>query len=885
MVGKTILHYHILEEVGRGGIGTVYKALDTRLDVIRALKFLHAGLFGIEQARRLLLMEARSQARILHPNIAAMLALETANEGDFLVQEYIDGPDLKLYLMTRDIPFQERLRLVLETACGLGAAHQRGILHRDIKPSNVLISPEGIAKVTDFGLARIIEASSITTLSTITGTVPYMAPECFRGRTLDPRSDVWSLGVMAHEVITGERPFQGENFETVAYTILNDPYPGLPQAIKEQHPYLEQWFGRCLQKEPDSRFSNCEDAYRSIVKPVQEEGIVPLTSTLILRSKRPNRKRYILPILAATCLILISVLLMVPSRSGRFTDWNQRTWNLQSNPSEYLAAAWNRSGERIAYLSQGTSGIVYILDVSNPKPFPHPYSIQTTFRFLDVNWSPVSNHLSVSGHGGLVILEPTLERQHQVFQSAVLEPSWSPSGNRIVFSQRGRGNNRVIVLTLSLDEHDTIHLAGADTVRIEPIEVDPENINYYYPVLILDDRLILFVVMRRSENLGIWSVDRAGGKAEMLVDPSFLPYHLDWDQRTRTLLFTNHDGSQVYGLNLTAGGKARGNVFTLSNPFDADLFDFQPTTGSVLLGGVESRRGFWEADLDDQSPSLDAIWGEMINVSDCYSDYEQTRILFTHATADSGVLAKQLSPGGAIGLAHPSDPRYREESYPTPDPLSRGSLLLRTFDREVRGIYYFSPKTRGLEPLLRDPDELSRFISPVFTHDGAKMLCILESTVSERDDIAIAVRLDRSTFQLSVSGIDTITSGGRISALIPSPDSRTVLVGRYSESGDSLFVLDTASGKARFLCSGSSPTTDATGETLYFISNEAIHRLNEWYHDDISPDRCVPLMDLPSGTAISSYRHARSLAVLGKRLYAILYESEGGVLRWSNAFR
>jgi serine/threonine protein kinase len=273
LVGRRILHYEIREEIGCGAMGTVYRARDLRIDTDRALKFFRSGTAYRERTLEYLRREARTQARLSHPNIATLITLEHAPEGDFIVQEYVPGPDLETYLREHDPDEEARLRIVLAVASALGWAHRHGIIHRDVKPANVLMSPEGVIKVTDFGLARAMEQDTLSDSFTTKGTVPYMPPEAFRGEHPGPRGDVWSLGVLAYEVFEGTRPHPGDNFQSVALHILNEPHPSLSRRNEDRFPGLGAWIDRCLAKDPEIRYPDCAQAQSDLLRIARVGGL------------------------------------------------------------------------------------------------------------------------------------------------------------------------------------------------------------------------------------------------------------------------------------------------------------------------------------------------------------------------------------------------------------------------------------------------------------------------------------------------------------------------------------------------------------------------------------------------------------------------------------
>ena len=210
MIGETILHYKILEKLGEGGMGEVYKAQDTKLDRFVALKFLPSQLTATEEEKARFIQEAKAASAMNHPNVCTIYSIEENNNQLFIVMEYIEGTTLrdnKQVLSEKKI-----LEIAAQAADGLGAAHEKGIVHRDIKPENIMIRKDGIVQVMDFGLAKLFSGNNVSRLTkvgTTMGTMGYMSPEQVQGLDVDHRTDIFSLGVVLYELLAGEAPFKG----------------------------------------------------------------------------------------------------------------------------------------------------------------------------------------------------------------------------------------------------------------------------------------------------------------------------------------------------------------------------------------------------------------------------------------------------------------------------------------------------------------------------------------------------------------------------------------------------------------------------------------------------------------------------------------------------
>ena len=255
MIGQTVSHFEILERIGQGGMGVVYKARDLKLDRLVALKFLPMHLGAEEAARQRFTREARTASALDHTNVCTVYEIGEAEDGrTFIAMAFCDGETLSARIGRGPLSVEEAVNIASQVARGLAEAHARGIVHRDIKPGNVAITSDGSVKILDFGIATLAGATRLTTDST-SGTVTYMSPEQVRGDSVDQRADLWSLGVMIFEMVVGRPPFKGEHAQAVIFSILNDDpgaivrKSGMPREIE---PIVE----RALSKDPSRRYRN-----------------------------------------------------------------------------------------------------------------------------------------------------------------------------------------------------------------------------------------------------------------------------------------------------------------------------------------------------------------------------------------------------------------------------------------------------------------------------------------------------------------------------------------------------------------------------------------------------------------------------------------------------
>ena len=410
LIGRTISHYEVIEKVGEGGMGVVYKARDIHLDRTVALKFLSPHLTANADARRRFLREAKAAAGLKHPNICTVYEIHDSDTEAFLALEFVDGEGLDEMIDRAPLKFEDAIEIARQVARGLDHAHSQGVVHRDIKPANIIVSDHGDgqlhATITDFGLARLAKASKLTRENTTLGTVSYMSPEQAQGMEIDQRTDIWALGVVIYEMITGKLPFRGEYDEAVLYSILNDePEPltaqraGLPMSV--------EWvIGRALAKDVKLRHQTAADLAADLESlRARSQELSPSMVTGVRASVQQKRPRGYLPwaLFAAAAVLALAVGFFAFRSSP--PDSSVHRWRFDPPPSERRVdplPAISPDGKRIAFIG-GPESTLWVRDLDREEP----REIAGTAGARGPFWSPDSGTIAFATQDQLMKVSAT----------------------------------------------------------------------------------------------------------------------------------------------------------------------------------------------------------------------------------------------------------------------------------------------------------------------------------------------------------------------------------------------------------------------------------------------------------------------------------------------
>jgi len=251
--------YRLLERLGTGSMAVVYRGEETQSGRSVALKFLFQEFLNDDDKRRRFRREAEAAASLRHPNVCVVHEIVEREDETFLVMEHVDGPTIQQRIETDSIGISEALDICIQAARGLAEAHRQGILHRDVKSANLMLASDGVVKVVDFGLARVLGRTRLTSPGTRMGTPFYMSPEQTLGEDVDRRSDIWSLGVVLYQIVVGELPFNERQEEALLYSVVNENFAPVKVVPNSASDGLNRTLTKALAKDPNQRYQHLED--------------------------------------------------------------------------------------------------------------------------------------------------------------------------------------------------------------------------------------------------------------------------------------------------------------------------------------------------------------------------------------------------------------------------------------------------------------------------------------------------------------------------------------------------------------------------------------------------------------------------------------------------
>ena len=539
--GTKLGHYEIRSKIGAGGMGEVYLAQDTKLNRKVAIKLLPTESGESELAKRRLLREARAAATLDHPNICAIHEIGEDQGHSFIVMQYVEGETLELRMTRRPLDLSESLSIAAQVADALAEAHAHGVIHRDIKPANIIITPRGQAKVLDFGLARVVvEAVEsevetqilLTTPGTVLGTVPYMSPEQVKGESLDARSDIFSFGVVLHEMITGRPLFARKTAAETAAAILKDDLPEIAEIGPDIPPELYQLLKHCLVKNPAARFQSARDLALSLRAILGD--VSPTRSTRLRPKKRIHPFAWIAP---ALLLTVAAIVWWRPWQRAPTRQLQQRL--ISSFPGAHREASFSPDGNLITFINDsGGAPQVWVKNLAQGDP------IQITTGDVAAHhprWSPNNDQIVFSRGGNIWSVPPFGGTPRKVIDDGY-NPDWSWDGSRLVYEKE--------------DGIWTAKADGSEQRKVEGVPTPEVLLADRTPALSPDGSLIAFFQCSKGPIGDIWIIPSAGGQSRQLTFDEHFGGTPVWTPDGNYIVFSSlRAGSWTLWRIAKAGGK------------------------------------------------------------------------------------------------------------------------------------------------------------------------------------------------------------------------------------------------------------------------------------------------------------------------------------------
>jgi Tol biopolymer transport system component len=538
MIGKKVSHYRIIEKLGKGGMGEVYLAEDTRLHRRVALKFLPTHLTEDQEARSRFEREARAAAALNHPNIVTIHEINEHDGQVYIAMEHVDGVTLneKLAGGTALTP-QEATDIVNQACDGLEKAHAADIVHRDLKPENIKIDTDGRVKILDFGLAKLQGVTRLTRESSTPGTIYYMSPEQARGADVDARTDVWSLGVILYEMLAGQPPFRGEFEQAVVYSIINEEPEPVSGLRPDTPPALEAAVTGALKKNPEERFGDVVALRNAVAMPARPT--VPAPAPV----KPAGSFRWWLATAAVVVVgLAFAAALRFAGNSGT-PEYSPPVHRQVTFTGDCGYAAISKDGSYLAYSAghEGARGI-YIKDLRSGSSL----CIHTAPRCWVWGWSPDGDHLTFSSftndsNMGTYIIPRLGGEPRRIHERPWPYFAWSPDGRRI--AHIGVETGTLDLLDLDSSERQTYKL-DAELKNILSLDWSPAR-----------DELLVQAEHKGSQVFWAFRPDGTGRRMLWRSDPEpGTPIRMPW---------WSPDGEAVYYFRFSLRGQALWDLMKL----------------------------------------------------------------------------------------------------------------------------------------------------------------------------------------------------------------------------------------------------------------------------------------------------------------------------------
>lgn len=621
LVGQQISHYNILERLGFGGMGIVYKAKDLKLNRIVAIKFLSSELTRDKDAIARFILEAQTVSALNHPNICTLHEIDELNGLHFMVMEFVDGETLRSIIESRRaLARHEALEITIKVADALVAAHAKGIIHRDIKPDNIMISREGYVKVTDFGLAKLKEtdnpvqsetepqiANSVTnsdspySVSNLYGTDAYMSPEQIERLPLDERTDIFSLGVVLYEMVAGSKPFVGYDDIAVMKSILNDEPPSLSSPEQNNHRDLERVILKALAKKLGDRYSSMEELYADLKE-------LQTSPTKILENGK--RKIFYSSIAAAFTLIIVGLAVILSQLSGLKKEKflppaSLKMYSIGTTSEIEDTPSFSPDGKKVMFSSR-TIGLPvnYTMNwIKNPETGAMEKLVEWGAA---TTWSPDGSKVAYANSDGIFICDINRQNPSCITHFGIV-PKWSPNGREIVFFSNTAG------LPAEQSAIFLYHLENATWQQISP----SDGRQYAHPYWSPDGRWIICTGGQGSR-WDFWLIEASSHQAHQISHDDLWVHHPVWCPSGQFIYYlSNQNGTfDIWRVPIDINnGRLIGKPLQVTTGLEVTSLEISHDGNKLIFSRNETKEQIWCVPLNGIGDALSKAKLVMSNLS------------------------------------------------------------------------------------------------------------------------------------------------------------------------------------------------------------------------------------------------------------------------------